>query len=121
MRISNAFLGFAAAVALGGCCNGPVAYVDCVASGIDVNIVDELGDPSLRYATCYGGGTEEATDGPCSGFSVPFRGEGTYTIQTWSGGQLLSTDVVEASIPESRSGECCGDVFYESIAVEVPS
>ncbi len=133
MRISNGFLGVIGAVALSGCCNGPVAYVDCAASGIDVSIVDDLGEPAfadtvtwrlnsrnLRYAECVGA-TEDDENEPCDRFSIPYRGQGTYTIETWAGGQLVNTEVVEAFIPEAKASECCGDVFYEDVTIEVPT
>lgn len=120
-----------AAVLLGGCCNGPVAYVDCTTSGISVRIVDDLGDPataeavtfhykdrSLRYARCLD--AEEEGQTACTSYQVPWRGPGTYTIETWAGGVVVSTEVIEASIPKDKAGQCCGDVFYDELTVEVP-
>lgn len=119
-----------AALALGGCCNGPFVYVDCVASSITISAVDAAGDPAAvdeviwrldggpaEVAYCRGGDT----GGACASFLIPADRDGTVEIELFVGGVVVGTETVEVVHPDARPGECCGDVFTEEREVVLSS
>ena len=134
MRITTALFAVISAVALAGCCNGPVGYVECINSGIQIDIVDELGNPVMadavtyqvndrkqRYAHCIGAMEEDEEVTTCESYWIQHKHDATYTIEIWADSQLVTTEVVEARTSESKSGECCGDVFSEQLTIEIPT
>lgn len=128
MRIANALAALASAVALAGCCNGPFAYVDCVASAIHVDVVDPLGAEAavdlVRYRIDGGAQleawcTEQDTTDGCATWWVDAYEEGTYAIEVVVDDQVVATDTVEVVTPEKKRGECCSEVFRADVSIEV--
>jgi hypothetical protein len=104
-------------VLLGGCCNGPFVYVDCVGSHIRVDVVDAAGEPLVAdRITVTIGGLEEEVCTACDGavVTVSVEGEHVLRVETADGVKETTVDVV---FPVSEVGECCGDVFTEEVTM----
>ena len=132
MRISNAFAALVSAVALAGCCHGPLVYVECMASSIHVDLTDDAGNTALADSVVYsidGGpsqeafcnGGDETTDAGCSSWWVDAFDEGTYTLEILQGDAVVATETLDVETPKKTPGECCSDVFLADLVVEVPT
>ena len=117
----------AVAVSTAGCCDGPLAYTDCILDSLNVNVVDESDEPVGVEAMTFtiDGGEEQSAEcygeaSPlCERWYVAVYGEGDYEFTATLEDQQATTSV-DVVYPEKVPGECCSDVFYETIDLEVP-